>query len=220
MLRLTMSPTESDRQAVRLPAALAFLYPVVRPWRLLRTYGYGLRRRPRPDLAIYSPMKQEVVDRLLTFARVGSGDVLYDLGCGDGMIVVSAAEKFGIRAVGVDVDPQRIAEARANARRHRVEDRVAFLLQDAKQVDVSEATVVTLYLGAAGNLRVLDHLRSQLRPGSRIVSCKYPIPGWPCHEQGLYTSPEGRRIFFLQWHIGKTERTEEAARSQIAGLRG
>jgi len=110
-----MRPTERDRQTTRLPRFLAPLYMLARPWRLLREYGLGFQRRPKLDLAIYDPTPKEVVDEMLRLASVRPGDVLYDLGCGDGRIVVAAAEKYGIRGVGVDISPQRIAEAHANA---------------------------------------------------------------------------------------------------------
>ena len=105
MLRLTMSPTERDRQTTPLPRFLAPLYVLLRPWRLLREYGFGFRRRLKLDLAIYDPTPQEVVDEMLRLASVQPGDVLYDLGCGDGRIVVTAAEKYGIRAVGAVPEP-------------------------------------------------------------------------------------------------------------------
>ena len=106
-----------------------------------------MNRRSKPDLAIYQPTPQEIVDQMLRLADISPGDVLYDLGCGDGRIVVAAAEKYGIRAVGVDINPARIAEARENARRHGVEKRVQFILGDAKKADFSDATVITMYLG-------------------------------------------------------------------------
>jgi len=94
-----MRPTERDRQTTRLPRFLAPLYMLARPWRLLREYGLGFQRRPKLDLAIYDPTPKEVVDEMLRLASVRPGDVLYDLGCGDGRIVVAAAEKYGIRGV-------------------------------------------------------------------------------------------------------------------------
>jgi hypothetical protein len=207
MLRLATSPTETDRQSVRLPRALFPLYALVRPWRLLREYGFGARRRAKPDLAIFKPTPSEVADRMLRLAEISTNDVLYDLGCGDGRIVVTAAEEFDVRAVGIDISPKRIAEARANARRHGVEDRVRFFVQDAKQADLSGATIVTLFIGASGNLRLVDRLRTQLRPGARIVSRNYRIYGWPADKCETYVLPNGIPTILYLWRI--KERVEE-----------
>ena len=176
LFRLTVSPTESDRETVRLPGGLSYLYAIVRPFRLLGRYGWS--GRSNAELAGYLPMPQDTVDRMLRFAEISPRDVLYDLGCGDGRIVVTAAEKYGIRAVGVDIDSALIEQARANARRHGVEPRTEFILGDARTVDLSAATVVTMYLGAEGNLRLADRLREHLRPGARIVSLDFQIYGW------------------------------------------
>ena len=179
LTRVSMSPTESDRETIHLPEFLSPLYALLRPVRLLGEYGMGLNRRKKADLDIYQPTPLDIVEQMLRLANVSSGDVLYDLGCGDGRVVVAAAEKYGIRAVGVDINPTRIAEARVNARRHGVEKLVQFILGDAKKLDFTEATVITMFLGADGNLRLVDQLRSQLRPGARIVSRDFQIYGWP-----------------------------------------
>ena len=107
------NPTESDREAMHLPDFLSPLYLLLRPWRLAREYGLGLKHRLKPDLAVYQPTPLEIVDLMLQMADIVPGDVLNDLGCGDGRIVVEAAEKYGIHAEGVDINPKRIAEARA-----------------------------------------------------------------------------------------------------------
>jgi len=200
-LRLTMSPTERDRQTAHLPRFLAPLYMLTRPWRLLREYGLGFRRRLNLDLAIYDPTPQEVVDEMLRLASVRPGDVLYDLGCGDGRIVVAAAEKYGIRAVGVDISPRRIAEAHANARRHGVEPLVRFLQEDAKKVEISEATVVMIYLGADANLRLVERLRSELSPGARIVSRNFRIYGWTPNRLEKHVLPNGIESSLYLWRI-------------------
>lgn len=122
-----------------------------------------------------------VVDEMLRLAAVGPGDVLYDLGCGDGRIVVSAALRHGVRGVGVDLDPVRIREARANAARAGVSDRVTFIEGDLFAADLREATVVTLYLGQEVNLRVRPKLLRELRPGARIVSHDYDLGDWVPH---------------------------------------
>jgi hypothetical protein len=205
LLRLAMSPTERDRQTMRLPRALAPLYMLMRPLRLLREYGLGLRRRLEPDLAIFEPTPSGVVDQMLRFAEVAPGDVLYDLRCGDGALVVGAAKKHGVRAVGVDISPKRISEALANADHHGVKDQVQFLLQDAKKVDVSEATVVTLYLGTDANLGLVERLRKQLRPGARIISRNFQIPGWIPDRFETHVLPGGMQTYFYLWTINEPE---------------
>jgi hypothetical protein len=215
ILRLTMTPTERDRQTVRLPRALAPLYALMRPLRLLREYGIGFRQRLKLDLAIYDPTPQEVVDEMLRLAGVGPGDVLYDLGCGDGRIVVTAAERYGIRAVGVDISPRRIAEAQANARQHGVESRVKFLQQDAKKVEISEATVVMMYLGADSNLRLVERLRSELPPGARIVSRNFRIYGWPPERSEKRVLPNGIESSLYLWRIKELPPKGSAAQYDV-----
>ena len=201
MVRLTMSPTERDRQSTHLPRSLVLLYVLLRPLRLLQEYGLGLRRRLSLDLAVYDRTPQEIVEGMLRLASVGPGDILYDLGCGDGRIVVTAAEKYGIHAVGVDISPRRIAEARTNARRHGVESRVQFLQADAKKVEISSATVVTIYLGADANLRLVERLRSELSPGARVVSRNFKIYGWPPERTEKLILPNGIESSLYLWTI-------------------
>ena len=122
-----------------------------------------------PDVP-FVPTKQEIVEEMLRVAGVKPGDVVYDLGCGDGRIVITAARQFGARGVGVDIDPQRIAEANANAKRARVEQQVKFMIGDLFDADITEATVVTLYLLPDVNLRLKPKLLRDLKPGTRVVS--------------------------------------------------
>jgi SAM-dependent methyltransferase len=205
LLRLSMSPTESDRQTIRLPGFLSPFYTIVRPFRLLGEYGLGLKRRLKPDLAAYVPTPKEIVGLMLDLAGLSPEDILYDLGCGDGRIVVAAAEKYGIRAVGVDISPKRIAEARDKARRHGVERLVEFIQGDAKKMDLGEATVVTMYLGPDPNLRLADHLRADLRPGARIVSQDFKICGWaPERTENLITAQGAPTSLYL-WTIKNSE---------------
>lgn len=206
VMRLMMGPTESDRQVVRLPRLLAPLYMFVRPWRLMREYGFGLKRRFKPDLAIYQPTPQEIVNHMLRLAEISPGDVVYDLGCGDGRIVITAAEKYGIRGVGVDINRRRIAEARANARRHGVADLVEFHHDDAKNFDFADATVVTLFLGADANLRLVERLRAELSPGARIVSRDFLIHGWKPDRSESHTNPNGTPSEIYFWTIKDLER--------------
>ena len=135
-------------------------------------------RRQAESLAPYVPTPYDVVNRMLELAEVTRDDVVYDLGCGDGRIVITAAERFGARGVGIDYDPERIAEANANAARRGVQDLVTFVRQDAMQADVSEATVVTLYLLSSSNRKLRPILTRQLRPGARIVSHAFRMGDW------------------------------------------
>jgi len=145
-----------------------------------------------PDV-IFVPTPQEVVDAMLKMAEVGPNDVLYDLGSGDGRIPITAAKVYGIRAVGIDIDPQRIREANENARAAGVTDKVRFLNADLFTTDISEATVVTLYLLPSINLRLIPKLNSELRPGSRIVSHAFDMGNiQPLRTQTI----EGRTIYF------------------------
>jgi SAM-dependent methyltransferase len=126
---------------------------------------------------VWVPSAPEVIAAMLEAASVGPADVVYDLGCGDGEIVIAAAA-LGARGVGVDLDPERIRNARANAARAGVSDRVTFLEQDLFTTDVSAATVVTLYLLPELNARLRPKLRRELAPGSRIVSHDFGMGDW------------------------------------------
>ncbi len=216
VLRLAIEPTESDREILILPRALSPFYMLVRPWRLLRDYGLR-KHQPQTDLAYFEPTPPEAVGQMLQFAKISPNDVLYDLGCGDGRIVVEAARKFGIRAVGVDIDPRRIAEAEANARKQGVEDRVRFQLTDAKDVDVSEATIVTLFLFPDGVLSLVEKLRSQLQAGARIVSRGAQVYGWIPDRMERHVLPNGIRTHLYLWTIKKAEGESPVAASATPG---
>ena len=135
------------------------------------------RRNQAPDV-IFVPTPQEVVDEMLRLASVKKGDVLYDLGSGDGRIPVTAAKKFGVRAVGIDIDPERIQEANENAKKNGVTSLVKFRNEDLFQADFHEATVVTLYLLPDLNVKLMPQLMAQLKPGSRIVSHQFDMGKW------------------------------------------
>ena len=122
-----------------------------------------------PDV-IFVPTPQEVVDAMLKLAKVSASDVVYDLGSGDGRIPITAARTYGARGVGIDIDPQRIKEATENLKTSGMGDKVRFLNQDLFTTNISEATVVTLYLLPSLNLKVLPKLNAELKPGTRIVS--------------------------------------------------
>ena len=133
---------------------------------------------PREPDVIFVPTPDATVAGMLELAGVGPGDVVYDLGSGDGRIPIAAARQHGARGVGVDIDPQRIAEARANARAAGVEDRVSFIEGDLFEADISDASVVTLYLLPELNEKVMPKLLAELRPGTRIVSHAFDMGDW------------------------------------------
>jgi len=164
---------------------------------LLTTVLAGGLLAARQSPFVATPL--DVVDRMLTLAQVGPNDVVYDLGCGDGRIVIAAARRFGTRGVGVDIDPVRVEEAQENARRAGVEHLVTFKVQDALTTDVSEATVVTLYLVSALNVRLRPILTTQLRPGARIVSHNFPMGDWEPDVVDAFTSTNGQSRTLYLW---------------------
>lgn len=145
--------------------------------------GVSLDTRPmrptEPYLAPYVVTSQEVVEEMLRMAGVGKDDLVYDLGSGDGRIVIEAARLYGARGVGVELDPELVRRARDNARRANVSHLVEFRQQDLMTVDLSPASVVMLYLGREANLKLRPRLRSQLRPGARVVSHEFDMGDWP-----------------------------------------
>jgi SAM-dependent methyltransferase len=157
------------------------------------------KRPDAPHLAPYVPTPQQVVDRMLQLAGVSKNDVVYDLGCGDGRIPITAAKRFGARGVGVDIDPQRIAEANANAKKEGVSHLVTFKLQDALATDVSEASIVTLYLLSASNLKLRPILTKQLKPGSRIVSHAFSMGDWQPDKVDTFTDASGTTRTLYLW---------------------
>ena len=150
--------------------------------------------------APYVSTPQTVVEEMLRLAQVGPKDNVYDLGCGDGRFIITAAEKFGARGVGIDLDPKRLAEATAGARRAGVTGRVSFREEDLFKTDFSTATVVTLFLFPELNERLAPRLKSSLRPGARIVAYQFGIPGWPADEQSNLNL-EGNSHNMYLWRI-------------------
>ena len=150
---------------------------------LLAVYAYcltdaGLDTSPLPRPEVNAPFirtPDEIVDEMLTLAEPKPDELLYDLGCGDGRIVIAAAERYGCRAVGYDIDPERVAEARENVRDAGLEDRVTIVEQDVFTLDLRPADVVAVYLLPRLNARLVPQLR-QLRPGARIVSHDFDLP--------------------------------------------
>jgi SAM-dependent methyltransferase len=162
---------------------------ILDPWKVLG----------QQSLAPYVPTPQDVVERMLELAEVKQGDVVYDLGCGDGRLVITAAKKYGARGVGVDIDPERIAESNANAKKEGVAGRVEFKLQDALTVDVSSATVVTLYLLSSSNMKLRPILTRQLKPGARIVSHQFSMGDWQPEKVDTFTDSNGSTRTLYLW---------------------
>ncbi|HEX2199279.1 MAG TPA: class I SAM-dependent methyltransferase [Burkholderiales bacterium] len=145
-----------------------------------------------PDV-IFVPTPQEVVEDMLRLANVRKGDVLYDLGSGDGRIAITAAKKYGVKATGIDIDPERIREATANAKKAGVSNLVQFRQEDLFQADFRDATIVTLYLLPDLNVKLRPKLWNELKPGTRIVSHQFDMGKWK-PEKTLES--EGRTIYF------------------------
>jgi len=149
-----------------------------------------------PDV-VFVPTPPDVVDAMLKVAKVGKGDVLYDLGSGDGRIPITAAQKYGIaRGIGIDINPERIKEANENLRKARVGDRVRFVNADLFESDLRDATVITLYLLPALNLKLLPKLLKEVKPGTRVVSHAFDMGSWR-PEQALKVGT--RSVYF--WTI-------------------
>lgn len=139
--------------------------------------SFDLLAQRSPDV-IFVPTAFETVSAMLKLAEVTSKDIVYDLGCGDGRFVVTASQQFGARGVGVDIDPDRIKEARALAKRTGAEGKVRFIEGDLFETDISEATVVTLYLLTRLNIKLRPKLMKELKPGTRIVSHAFDMGDW------------------------------------------
>jgi len=120
----------------------------------------------------------EVIDRMLELAQVKPGDLVYDIGSGDGAIIIRAAKRYGVKGVGIEIDQDLVAKAQRNALREKVEHLVEFRVQDAFTADVSPATVVTLYMLPEFNAKLRPILERQLKPGTRVVCHDYPVEGW------------------------------------------
>jgi SAM-dependent methyltransferase len=150
----------------------------------------------------FEPTPQNVVNKMLEIAKVNKDDLVYDLGCGDGRIVVTAAKRYGARGVGIDLDPQRVTEARANAKEAGVEDRVKFIVGDLFQADFSDATVVTLFLFSHVNLQLRPQLWRQLKVGTRVVSHVWNMGDeWPPEKTEVV---DGRTIYY--WTITEAQK--------------
>jgi SAM-dependent methyltransferase len=146
------------------------------PARILLAQAQSAQPRRGPDV-VFVPTPNDVIEKMLEMAKVTPKDVVYDLGCGDGRIVIAAAKK-GARAVGIDIDPKRISEANANAKAEKVTDKVRFIENDLFEADIGEATVVTLYLLNRLNEKLKPKLLKDLKPGTRVVSHAFDMGDW------------------------------------------
>jgi SAM-dependent methyltransferase len=153
----------------------------------------------RPDV-VYVPTPHDVVDKMLELARVKKGDLVYDLGCGDGRIVVAAAKK-GAKAIGYDISPERVEEAKANVKKNKVESSARILEKDIFTLDLSKANVITLYLLPALNVKLIPQLE-KLKPGSRIVSHSFDMEGVvPDREVDMTSQEDGESHTIYLWTI-------------------
>lgn len=169
---------------------------------LTGTSGLALAQEPaaatrRPDV-IYVPTPEEVVEAMLQVAKVTKNDIVYDLGTGDGRIPVTAAKKYGARGVGIDIDPQRIKDATENVQKSGVGDRVRIIQGDLFEANISEATVVTLYLLPMLNQKLMPKLQKELKPGTRIVSHAFEMGDWKPDQE---LDVNGRKVYF--WVVPK-----------------
>jgi SAM-dependent methyltransferase len=156
---------------------------------------------PGPDLDVpFFPTPMPVVTEMLRTANVSAEDMVYDLGCGDGRIVIAAARDFGARGVGIDIDPLRVWEATLEAEKAGVVDRVRFLEGDIFKADIHEATVVTLYLLPSVNLQLRPKLLRDLRAGTRIVSHNYDMADWK-PEKTITVTVAGREHTIYYWVV-------------------
>jgi SAM-dependent methyltransferase len=160
------------------------------------TLALAQEKKLREPDVIFVPTPQQVVDEMLKLAGVHAGDVVYDLGCGDGRTVITAAKEYGVRAVGIDINPERIKESLDNAKQAGVTDKVMFRNEDLFEADIHEATVVTLYLLQSLNVKLRPKLWHDLKPGTRVVSHAFDMGDWKPEKE---IEVDGRRVFL--WRI-------------------
>ncbi|HEV8341546.1 MAG TPA: methyltransferase domain-containing protein [Candidatus Binatia bacterium] len=151
----------------------------------------------------YVPTPQDVVERMLELAQVKKGDVVYDLGSGDGRIVITAAKKYGVKAIGFEIDPERIKESRENIKKEGVGNLVEIREQDIRTVDLSPATVLTMYLLPEVNLMVRPNIWKQMKPGSRVVSHDFDMADWKPAKEVHIKDKSGWDHTLYFWTIDK-----------------
>jgi len=171
--------------------------------RMLEAPPAGSPLRSPGQLAPFDPTPPEVVERMLALAGLRQGDVLYDLGAGDGRIVIAAAKKYGVKAVGIEIDPGLVKLARENVRKEKLEKLVEIRQQDFLTADLSPVTVVTLYLSYEGNLAVRPQLMRQLKPGARVVSYAFDMGDWQPKIAETYRDAAGDAHMLYLWQIGE-----------------
>jgi SAM-dependent methyltransferase len=154
-----------------------------------------------PYISPYVPTPQEVVDRMLELAEVRKGDVVYDLGSGDGRIVITAARKYGVKAVGFEIDPSLVKTSRAAIKAAGLEHLVEIREEDIRNVDLSPASVLTLYLYPSANLRLRSAIMRQLKPGSRVVSHQFAMGSWKPDRTDQMTDSTGLARTIYLWRI-------------------
>ena len=168
---------------------------------LLSVHAASLVSAQEGKIVPYVPTPQEVVDRMLELAQVKAGDVVYDLGSGDGRIVVTAAKKYGVKAIGFEIDPQRIKESHENIKKAGVEKLVEIRQQDIRTVDLSQANVLTMYLLPEVNLMIRPNIWKQMKPGSRIVSHDFDMGDWkPLKTEHIKDRSSWDHTLYL-WHV-------------------
>jgi len=200
MDRINSNGTRVRLRTLAVCAALALLTPGCAQFEAV--LGPDVRE-PRPDV-VYDPTPPEVVDAMLALAELKPGDVLYDLGSGDGRIVIAAAKRYGIRAVGIEIDADLIARARVNAKRAAVAPLVEFRSEDLFAANIGEASVVTLFLGAEMNLQLRPRLLAVLEPGTRVISHQYDMGRWKPEA----TREVSGRVLYL-WRVPGPEQPAE-----------
>jgi len=173
-----------------LLGVLALVFPSVLQelqWQLYKEYDVP-----------FEPTPPVVVEEMLSLVDIKSGDLLYDLGCGDGRIVIAAAKKYGIRAIGIDIDPVLITESNENAAKEGVTDKVRFIQQNLFEADFKDATIVTMYLLRSVNLRLRPKLLADLKPGTRLVSHNFDMGEWkPDKARVITTAYDGQRDVYF-----------------------
>ena len=157
----------------------------------------------KPDIA-YIPCTTEVVEAILQLAKINSDDIIYDLGCGDGRVLIAAAQKYGSRGIGIDIDPERVEDARIKALKNRISQNLEFYQQDLFTSNFSDATVVFVYLLPHLNLRLRSQLWQQLKPGTRVVSRDFDMGDWhPLKQLKLIVQEDGEEeeVTLYYWEI-------------------
>jgi SAM-dependent methyltransferase len=196
------SPETRDREGgiMKIMQRVAGLTLVVT---LVQLTGLDLSlvRAQEGKIVPYVPTPQEVVERMLSLAQVKKGDVVYDLGSGDGRIVVTAAKKYGVKAIGFEIDPERIKESHENIKKAGVEHLVEIRQQDIRTVDLSAATVLTMYLLPEVNLMIRPNIWKQMKPGSRVVSHDFDMGDWkPLKTEHIKDGSSWDHTLYL-WHV-------------------